>query len=104
MKRTDIERKEREIRRQQKKAEKLDEKIVQRTGSIGDYIARLSELFFHDETRIYNTESDERILELFEEMKENYERSECETIIRRAIRTTKVKEKEQAFKSLQGLL
>lgn len=100
MKRTDIERKEREIKKKQKKEEQIARKTEKRTGSIGDYITRLAELFFHEETRIYNAKSDERILELVEEMKEQYERSDLETIFRRAIRTTKVKEKEQAFKDL----
>jgi hypothetical protein len=104
MKRTDIERKEREIRRKQKKEELLERKVEQRAGSIGDYINKLGEVFFHDETRIYNSKSDERILEVIEEMKENYDREECEKIIRRAIRATKVKEKEQAFKDLVDFL
>ena len=104
MKRTDIERKEREIRRKQKKEEQIGRKIEQRAGSIGDYINRLTDVFFHDETRIYNSKNDERILEVIEEMKGSYDREECETIIRRAIRATKVKEKEQAFKDLAEFL
>ena len=52
MKRTDMLRKERELKKSQKK----QDKIMRESGvelSVGDFINELSSLFFYDENKIY---------------------------------------------------
>ena len=105
MKRTDLQKREREF----KKARKKEDRIARPDGeksakSVGDYINELHGLFFYDETRIYNYKDSMEILELLEEMKENVDASQCEVIIRKAIRQTAVKEREQPFKDLIALM
>jgi hypothetical protein len=105
MKRTDIMKKERELKRAQKKEERIASLSDKKDDtSIGAYIDRLNALFFHDETRIYNTLHSEEILELLEEMKSRFPADELETIIRKAISKTKVVEKEKAFEDLISLV
>ncbi|MBI9105680.1 MAG: hypothetical protein JEZ04_02990 [Spirochaetales bacterium] len=99
MKRTDLERKERDIKRAAKKEERL-EKGGAPEKSVGDYINELHSLFFHDETKIYNVAIDERIPDLLEEMMLDLEQKQWENIIRKAVRKTGVKEKEPAIKEL----
>ncbi len=69
MKRTDMQRIERELKRVQKRArigEKRDANRPPQT--IGAYIKGLKELLRHDGETIYNTLDDEEILELLENM------------------------------------
>ena len=99
MKRTDLERKERDIKRAMKK----EERVAKGGGaekSVGDYINELHSFFFHDETKIYNISVDERIPDLLEEMMVDMDEKQWETIIRKAVRKTGVKEKEPAIKDL----
>lgn len=105
MKRTDIQRKERELRRAEKKAERIAEKSSKKDDtSVGAFIDRLHSLFFYDENRIYNTKQSVEILEVLEEAKSVLEPGGLETVVRKAIRKSKVKEKEQAFKELMELV
>lgn len=103
MKRTDLDRRERELRRAKKKAERL-EKGEAEVRTVGGFIDDLNELFFHDGTQIYNAESDERILELLEEMKDDLEEKHWENVLRKALKKSGVTEKEKAYKELRGLL
>jgi hypothetical protein len=99
MKRTDLERKERDIKRAMKKEERIAKGgAVEK--SVGDYINELHSFFFHDETKIYNIAVDERIPDLLEEMMIELDEKQRENIIRKAVRKTGVKEKEPAIKEL----
>lgn len=103
MKRTDMLRKERELKRAQKKVDK----ISRESGgdmSVGDYITELSSLFFHDQAKIYNIDSDERILELLEDMKDNSEEKNWDSIIRKSVKKTGITEKDSAVEQLKSLL
>ena len=101
MKRTDIQRKERELKRAEKKAERIASKSDKKDDtSIGNYIDKLHSLFFYDENRIYNAKHSVEILEVLEEAKSLFDRQSLETVVRKAIRKAKVKEKEQAYKEL----
>ncbi len=103
MKRTDLDRRERELRRARKKAERLAKNGgVEKT--VGDYIDELNGLFYHDGTQIYNTESDERILDLLEDMKEDLEEKNWDNVLRKAIKKSGVKERDKAYKELKSLL
>ncbi len=105
MKRTDIERKERELKRAEKKAERLAAAGDKKDDlSVGAFIDRLYSEFFHDETKIYNTKHSVEILEVLEEAQSLFSEQEVETIVRKAIRKSKVKEKEEAFKELMELI
>jgi hypothetical protein len=104
MKRTDLQKRERELRRAQKKEERIARLGDKPERTIGDYINELHDLMFYDETKIYNSKESIEILEFFEEMKENVEESQWENIVRKAIKKTGVKERETAFDDLMALL
>ena len=105
MKRTDAERIERELKRVEKRnkiAEKRDGE--KRDGTVGSYIKELKQLLQHDGTMIYNTVNDEDVLELMIEMKDDLEERQWDVVIRKAVNSTKVKEREQAMDELRSLL
>jgi hypothetical protein len=104
MKRTDIERKEREIKRDQKRADQAERRGEKRTGTVGEYIKRLAGLLFHDDKKIYNIKNDERILEIVEEIKQAFSPEECDNIFRKAVRSTGVAERDQAVAELKSYL
>ncbi len=104
MKRTDLERKERELRRRKKKDEIQSKRGGSDLLSVGDYINSLFGLFFFDSKKIYNTLDSEEILELIENMKANIEEKQWENVLRKAIRKTKVQEKDKAFSDLNSLI
>lgn len=106
MKRTDIERRERELRRSEKKA-----KVIQRKGEnfksknqAGYYIEELYSLFFYNDDQIFNCTKEVQIVELIEKMKEDIQEKNWETILRKAIKKTGVAKKEEAFQELKGFL
>ena len=104
MKSTDIARNSRELKRMQKKEEYINAKINREVPSLGDYINQLHDLFFYTEQKIFGISESEDILMLFVEMKENYSEKQWDTIIRKAVRKTKVAEKETAIKELLDLM
>ena len=104
MKRTDLQKRERELKRAQKKEERLAKLGDKSEKTVGDYIKELHDLFFYDETRIYNAKESMEILELFEEMKESLEESQWENVVRKAIKKAGVKEREAAFNDLMQLM
>ena len=104
MKRTDLQKREREQKRSQKKEERISKLGDKSDKTVGDYIKELHGLMFFDETKIYNTRESVEILELLEEMKENVDKGQWENVMRKAIKKTGVKEKEQAFKDLLELI
>ena len=105
MKRNDMERIERELKRAQKRArigEKRDANRPPQT--IGAYIKELKDLLRHDGNVIYNTLDDEEILELLENMKEDVPEAKWDTVIRKAVNSTKVTERETAVEELRSLI
>ncbi len=104
MKRTDLQKRERELKRSQKKEERIEKLGDKADRTIGDYINELHSLMFFDETRIYNAKESIEILEFFEEMQDSLDESQWENIIRKAIKKTGVKEREAAFNDLMQLL
>ncbi|OQY35679.1 MAG: hypothetical protein B6241_00360 [Spirochaetaceae bacterium 4572_59] len=103
MKSTDIARKDRELRKSRKKEEVLVRKGVKDARSVGDYINELADLFFHDGNKIYNIESSEEILLLLEEMKEEIPEKQWNNALRKAIKKTKVSEKDSALEELRSM-
>ena len=104
MKRTDLDRRERELKRSQKKAERFDREGSAVDKSVGDYISELNDLFFHDGEQIYNTETDEKILELLEDMKDSIDEKNWDSIIRKAVNKSAVKKRDKAIGELKSLM
>lgn len=104
MKRTDLERKDRELKRAIKKQEVLERKGSKVDKTPGDFIKELSSLFFHDGTRIYNIDQSEEILILLEEIKDSAEEKHWENILRKAIKKTGIAQRDEAFSQLKELL
>ncbi len=104
MKRTDLDRRERELKRAKKKEERLDKPEGGSDKSVGDYIDALNDLFFHDGIKIYNAGTDELILEMLEEMKDNLEEKHWENVLRKAIKKSGVKERDAAYDDLMALM
>ena len=103
MKRTDLLRKERELKKARKKAEKIEKEGGSGLESPGDYIKAFSDAYFHDGNKIYNINSDEKILELIEDMKDVLEEKHWEAVFRKSIKKVGVKERDEAFDELKAL-
>ncbi len=103
MKSTDLARKDRELKRARKKQEVLQRKMERDSRSVGDYINELAGLFFHDAEKIYNINSSEDILILLEDMKEELPEKQWNNVLKKAVKKTKVKQKDPAVKELQEL-
>ncbi|MDR1895002.1 MAG: hypothetical protein LBQ61_10025 [Spirochaetales bacterium] len=104
MKQTDILRREREIRRAQKKQERVARGEESETPSVGEYINDLAELFFHDNKKIYNIQSEIKILELLEDLKEDHPEKQWDNVLRKAVKKTGITEREEAVKQLKELM
>ncbi|WP_342776052.1 LB_289 family protein [Leptospira fluminis] len=102
MKRTELERRERDLRKAQKKTETLQRRS--KGSSIGDFIEQLSGLFRHDATEIFNTKDDIAILEVLEDMQAVIPQKKWDDVLRKAIKKTGVVEKERAYQELLELL
>jgi DNA relaxase NicK len=100
MKRTELERRERELKRMAKKVEVLERKSSRARRSVGQYIDDLAALFRYDAEEIFNTLDDLNILELIERMKEDLPGKQWETVIRKAVSRTKVRQANRAVKEL----
>lgn len=105
MKRNDMERIERELKRVQKRQKLGEKRDAERPPqTIGAYIKDLNALLRHDGNVIYNTLDDEEILELLENMKEDVPEEKWETVIRKAVNATKVTERDTAVEQLCSLI
>lgn len=104
MKRTELERRDRELKKAKKKEDSMSKKTGKEGASVAEYTEQLHKLFFFDEEKIYNINQSTEIMELAVEMQLNLEEKELENAIRKAIRMTKVKAKKQAFDEVKALL
>ena len=104
MKSTDIARSDRELRRARKKDEYIQNKLNRDSLSVSDYINQLHDMMFFDAQKIYGISDNEDILMKFVEMRVDQPEKQWETIIRKAVRKTKVAQKEEAVKELIELL
>ena len=103
MKRTEIERIERELKRKEKKIISTEKKHSEEL-TVSTAIRNFYDLYRFDEEKIYNIELDEKILELVYEIQENIEETKWEKIFRESVKKTKIKNKEEAIKQLKSLL
>ncbi len=104
MKSTDLMRKDRELRRQEKKQRIISDKLASRHGSVGQCISQLHDLFFFDEEKIYNIDQSSEIFELLVELQEENTDKQLFNIINKAVRKTKVKLKQEAIEELCHLV
>jgi predicted DNA-binding protein YlxM (UPF0122 family) len=104
MKSTDINRIDRDLKQAKKKQEMIEKRLESRGGSVGDYIKKLGSLLFHDEKKIYNLKANQQIKGLFAEMKQHLPENQWENVLHKAVRETKVQQREEAFRELQVLL
>ena len=100
MKSTDIARIDRERKRAEKKQQILERKQSDER-SVGDFINDLYELFFFDQNKIYNINMSVEILELLEEMKAALPDKQWDNVIRKAVKKTKVIDKDTAITELK---
>lgn len=103
MKRTELERRERELKKSAKKVEVLERK---QSGdrSVNDFINELAGMFRHDMEEIFNTTDDLNILEFLEGMKDELAEKHWDNVLRKAIKKTGVAQKDKAFDELKELL
>ncbi|MFT6629858.1 MAG: hypothetical protein ACJA1R_003141, partial [Flavobacteriales bacterium] len=66
--------------------------------SVGDYINDLHGVFIFDETKIWNTQHED-VLETIMQIEADYP-DKVDVIMKKAIRKTKVKERDRAYKEL----
>ena len=107
MKRTQLDKKERELKRSIKKEVKQDSRTRDHEIdklSVSACITNLFNLFQYDDDEVFNIVNNEPILELVFKIQEEFVEKDIENIFRKAIKKTKVKEKEKAFKELKKLL
>ena len=103
MKSTDLARKDRDLKKSRKKQDVLERKMDKKDRTVGDFINDLEDLFFHDAEKIYNIDSSEEILMLLEDLKEDQPEKQWNNILRKAIKKTKVKQKDEALRQLQEM-
>ena len=106
MKRTDIERRERELRRSQKKEDVQSRKSesFKSKNTVGEFISSFAELFFYNDDQIFNIQTEVKIYELLEELKQDIPEKNWDTVLRKAIKKTGVREKDLAYNQLKELM
>lgn len=105
MKRTDMERMERELKRIQKHADVIDRK-TSKTGAkptVGAYAKVLVDVLMYDEHSIYNFE-DDAVLEVLMELKEVLPDKQHEPTLKKAVKMTKVVDVDGSFEELRLVL
>ncbi len=105
MKRTDKERIERTLKRSQKQEANNVRKVAGRKDvSPGTYAKELLALLQYDDDAIYNIDEDEDVLELILEMKDDLPAAKWDVVVKKAVKGTKVREKDSAITGLMALL
>ena len=104
MKRTEMERIEREVRRSQKRSEVIQRKSDRANNGIASYIERLFSLFRYDENEIFNTQEDIAILELLEQIQLDVPEKKWHDVLRKAIKKAGVKQRDKAYNELCSFL
>jgi|SRR5690554_5123901 len=104
MKRTELERRVRQLKRDEKHAEYL-ERVSSREGrTVATYIDDLYGMLYFNEKEVMNIKDNIEILELFEGLKDEHPEKQWGNVIRKAIRKTGVKQRAQAVNELTELL
>lgn len=104
MKRTELERRMRQLKREEKVQDFLESVSTREARSVSDYIDDLFNLLYFNEREIMNITDNMEILELFEGLKEDHPEKQWGNVIKKAIRKTGVQEKDRANDQLTELL
>ena len=105
MKRNDIDKLNRELKRQEKHEKTRSKHLDGGRGfGVREYAKHLVDLLRYDDNHIYNTREDESILDLMIDMKEELPEEQWDIVLKKAIRMTKVSEKDLAFHELKAAL
>ena len=105
MKRTELDRRLRQLKREQKHAEYIDKVEGSRDPrSVADYIDDLHGKLYFNEREIMNIEDNVEILELLENLKDDHPEKQWLNVLKKAVRKTGVQEKDRAVEQLQALL
>lgn len=105
MKRTELERRVRQLKRDEKKAEVIDRAVSSRESrSVATYIEELYEMLYFNEQEVMNISENVEILELFEFLKEDHPEKQWGNVIRKAVRKTGVAARDKAVDELTELL
>ncbi len=110
MKQTELDRKERDLRKERKRLNKESQRklsgaAIAETLTLKSAYERLSDVFDYDENEIYNIhKNNEHLVEVLLEMQESFGETEVASTIRKAIKRTRIKEKEAAFKAVYAIL
>ena len=103
MKRTEIERRMREFKREQKVAEYLDN-CGSEEKSINDYIEELYGMLYYNETEVMNIPDNMEIFELMEGLKAQHPEKQWHNVVKKAVRKTGVKDRKKATNELAQYL
>lgn len=105
MKRTELERRVRQLKRDEKKADAIDRAVSAREGrSVATYIEELYGMLYFNDKEVMNIRDNVEILELFEGLKDDHPEKQWDNVIRKAIRKTGVAARDKAVDELTELL
>ena len=108
MKRTDFEKRERELKRVHKRVVKEEQRdktaLADSELTVSNAINRLSNLFQYDKEEIYNILHSEDIHAFILEMQENFDEKKLENVLRKSVKKTGVKHKQEAYEQLKTLV
>ncbi|HMA99895.1 MAG TPA: hypothetical protein VKS21_02805 [Spirochaetota bacterium] len=99
MKRTEMDRRDRDLKKKQKKLERLENK-VNKTDDISSSLNSLFEQFQYDDEEIFNINHNEKILEILMDLKEKTDSKKFEHVLRKTVKKTKVKQKDKALNQM----
>lgn len=104
MKRTELERRVRQLKREEKVQDFLETVGTREGRSVNTYIDELFGMLYYNEREVLNIKENVEILELFEGLKEDHPEKQWQNVIKKAIRKTGVQEKDRAVEELTELL
>lgn len=105
MKRTELERRMRQLKREEKQANYIEKVESARSPrSVANYIDELFSLLYYNEQEIMNIADNVEILELLEDLKEEHPEKQWLNVLKKAVRKTGVKQRDEAVDQLNELL
>lgn len=105
MKRTELERRMRQLKRDEKQANYIEKVESSRDArSVANYIDELFSLLYYNEQEIMNIADNVEILELLEDLKEEHPEKQWQNVLKKAVRKTGVKKRDEAIDELTELL
>lgn len=104
MKRTELERRVRQLKRDEKRSDYLERASSRESRSVAVFIDELFEMLYFNEVEVMNIKDNLEILELLEDLKDEHPEKQWGNVIRKAIRKTGVTERARAVDELTELL